>query len=165
MLYLFAPIRVYSNEIDGYLKSFSSWTSIQSQICLHWFWGLKIRFLPGYITAKVVFYNVAISLGGVLFKRSWNKNTPDFKIYGLLFSHFITLVKKVRGVFKINATSSIFCQLSDLLLSTLQLTWMKNAVAFSTHRCNVSEFNMCSHGFFQWWQSWFTISEVAPRAV
>ena len=90
-------------------------------------------------------------LRGVFFKTP-RKNTPDLKVYGLLFSHFITWVKKVRGVFKINATSSlnfeISRQLSDLLLSTLRLTWMENAVAFSIQPCYVSDFDMCSDGFF-----------------
>ena len=76
---------------------------------------------------------------GVFF-RGVLKNTPRRQIH---HGETPTWVKKVRGVFKINATSSlnfeISRRLSDLLLSTLRLTWMEIDVAFSTQRCYVSE--------------------------
>ena len=116
--------------------------------------GLQVRADAPRIPSVVMirpFFITWVFLHGVFFKTP-RKNTPDFKVCGLLFSHFITWVKKVRGVFKINATSSlnfeISRQLSDLLLSTLRLTWMENAVAFSTQPSYVSDFDMCSDGFF-----------------
>ena len=38
----------------------------------------------------------------LVFFKTPRKNTTDFRNHGLLFTHFITWVKKVRGVFKIN---------------------------------------------------------------
>ena len=90
-----------------------------------------------------------------------NLRTPFFSLY--------SVGVWVRGVFKINATSSLNFEvsrrLSDLLLTTLRPTWMENAVSFSTQRCYVSEFASVVKAFFHWWQSWFTISEKVPRAV
>ena len=69
------------------------------------------------------FFITWVFLRGEFFKTPW-KNTPDFKIYGLLFSHFITWVKKVRGVFNVNAILSfkfdISRRLSTHFLSTLR---------------------------------------------
>ena len=53
------------------------------------------------------FFITWVFLRGVFFKTP-RKNTPDFKVYGLLFSHFITWVKKVRGVFKLLARNLNF---------------------------------------------------------
>ena len=41
------------------------------------------------------------NIPGVFFKTP-RKNIADFRNHGLLFTHYITWVKKVRGVFKIN---------------------------------------------------------------
>ena len=75
---------------------------------------------------------------------------PDFKV---LFNHFITRVKKVLGVFKINATSSlnfeISHRLSDLLTALdIAAHLHGERSSFSTQPCYVSEFDMCSSVFF-----------------
>ena len=66
--------------------------------------------------------------------RTPRKNTPDFKIYVLLFSHFITWVKKVRGVININAILSLNFEISRRLStsSTLRHFRKENSVAFWT---------------------------------
>ena len=91
----------------------------------------------------------------------------------------------VLGVFKIDAILSlnfeISRRLSDQLLSTLRLTWMEDAVAFSTQPCYVSDFDICSDGFFplmailihNFWEStssweariaiWFSIYTLTTR--
>ena len=53
-------------------------------------------------------------------KVPWCFKVPwYFKIYGLLFSHFITWVKKVRGVFNINAILSLNFEISRRLSTPL----------------------------------------------
>ena len=92
------------------------------------------EFVP-IVTGLRPFFITWVFLRGVFFKTP-RKNTPDFKFYGLLFSHFITWVKKVRGVFKINATSSLNFEISRRssthLLSTLRHFRKENSVAFWT---------------------------------
>ena len=82
-----------------------------------------------------LFFITWVFLRGDFF-RTPRKNTPDFKIYGLLFSHFITWVKKVRGVFNINAMLSLNFEISRGLsthhLSTLRHFQKENSIAFWT---------------------------------
>ena len=67
-----------------------STTAESAQLCRNDWSGLKKR--------KRNTCSVGVSSGCIF------QNTTDFKIYGLLHSHFTTWVQKVHGVFKINAT-------------------------------------------------------------
>ena len=63
-------------------------------------------------TPRTFFTHVGVSpwcicLRGVFFKTP-RKNTPDFKVYGLLFSHFITWVKKFKVFSNFLARNSNF---------------------------------------------------------
>ena len=97
------------------------------------------------------FFTVWVFLPGCFIQTTTEKH-PGFQNLRTPFFSLYCVGVWGRGVFKINATSSlnfeISRRLSDLLLSTLRLTWMEDALAFSTQRSYVSEFDMCSQGFF-----------------